>query len=1125
MGFTDNKLNYLANSMSNNQSNQSALKSLAAKPENWTGIGQKDLAAGNFSGVGPSDFAKLQSSAVTFTYNFPGLLGTIDFPAEPLPGQAVGFRSETWPYSLKWPWVIEQSVLPNLTGDEIGSYVANHALKTIESKGLFNLLVPGAIDGFVSISSQYSDSSQNIKQKDVNLGSDYDQSPQAAINAYNKLITNPVFPGSNLPVFFNNNHQNNTFILGPYSKTDILLGNGNNIIINSPVMFNSTTSIFQKNSQSTYPQKIWNEIFYPSAQGLKASNTINVGDGNNVIYYDSSIREIKTGNGDNIFLPSFGSFNWAYNNFQKQGGIFGENIAATNNTWLTPITQETALSDRSGYTLADRYAIISSFNANTTPDAQMVYVGTTAGAPNNPLTASGLVDASKVPTIGGQRIIGGKGNDVFYGIDPNFYASNPEAETGVSGDENRAVFRSQTGNTQNERFSYQNFETVIMAGGGGSDLFYLGNTTNLQADGTLYKGSYSYQIATSHTALATEADKKKLAFGNIDYGPDTIVVNLSSNVNSYTNSNQSFSQATGKDTSPIDLYKESMGVGKTLAKFYKIFDGLPGSKVIPWSDIVWGAVSGVESLVKLFTPPDPKPIQVDSTTLTQPLGSWKQAISINDWNPGTTIKIAVDPTITTGQDPTRWNNFQLSIDNPARSSDSVFGTGISFQRGGDQSPTKLFQLEGLGNDAFGYYSYDFGKDKYELITNNNLAFFGTIAIGVDGINPLKNYTAGNGFIFSSTDPTVEAMTDAGAYQFYWNDFSNSTINLDTARLSSRDITVQFDSRSLGWFWQPELVSSLPKGLTQTTDEEFTNSLSLDKSASKLWIEDIEGTWIFYTFDQFDTLVEAYKSSLLAKTFYQVGNERKNLISDDQAFTNSLVKGLDLLMPIMPDLSALQQTSGSAVQLVSLAQVTHIEAASENGNEGVRLFFKQDLASSPVYKIFIHNSGTGPIASSPEVQLSAALMRLEDAYKADINLDSVIGNTASEIIYNFNSVETMDMLSSLYMSVLERSPDSDGLSYWEQTVLNGASRQDLLFGFLDAEEFLDMQGSAKEFVDHLYAHVLNRKAETVGLNFWVNALENGSTFTEVLENFLVSDEFVVLATGTAEIAPIVSASDF
>ena len=623
-------------------------------------------------------------------------------------------------------------------------------------------MVPGAIDGFVSISSQYFDQ-KNIKAKDVNLGADYDASPQTAINAFNKLITDPIV--SQLPIMFGNNHQNNTFILGPYSHTDIFVGNGNNILINSPVMFNSITSIFQQNAQSTYPQKYWNEIFYPTAQGLKGSNTVTVGDGNNIIYYDSSIREIKTGNGDNVFLPSFGSFNWAYNNFQKQGGVYGERITPTDNTWLTPVTQETALSGRSGYTLEDRYAIITSYEGSRDPGAQMVYVGKTAGAPNNPVGAGGTIDSSKAPTIGGQKIIGGKGNDVFYGIDPNFYASNPEAGTGVSGDEHRTVFRSQSGDIKNERFSYQNFQTVIMAADGGSDLFYLGNLTNLQADGTLYKGSYSYQIATSHASLATEADKKKLAYGNIDYGPDTVIVNLSSNINSYTNSSQSFDQEKGKDTSPIDLYKEGMGVGKTLAKFYKIFDGLPGAKIIPWSDIIWGAVSGVETLVKLFAPADPKPIQLDSTTLTQPLGSWKQAIAINDWNPGTSLKIAVDPTITTANDVTRWSNFQLSIDNPARSSDSVFGTSISFQRGGDQSPTKLFQLEGLGNDSFGYYSYNFAKDQYELITNNNLAFFGTIAIGVEGINPLANYTAGNGFIFSSTDPNAVAMSQTGAYQF------------------------------------------------------------------------------------------------------------------------------------------------------------------------------------------------------------------------------------------------------------------------------------------------------------------------------------------------------------------------
>jgi len=97
--------------MSENQENNSVQNVLASKPASWTGIGQRDVLAASFNGTGPSDFSKLQASPVIFTYNFPGVLGTADFQSDALPGSPVGFNSQRWDYSLKWPWVIEQRVL------------------------------------------------------------------------------------------------------------------------------------------------------------------------------------------------------------------------------------------------------------------------------------------------------------------------------------------------------------------------------------------------------------------------------------------------------------------------------------------------------------------------------------------------------------------------------------------------------------------------------------------------------------------------------------------------------------------------------------------------------------------------------------------------------------------------------------------------------------------------------------------------------------------------------------------------------------------------------------------------------------------------------------------------------
>ena len=96
-------------------------------------------------------------------------------------------------------------------------------------------------------------------------------------------------------------------------------------------------------------------------QGSKGSNTINTGNGNSIIYYDSSFSQIKTGNGNNTFVPSFGSFNWAYNNFYPSDIINKVskylslhptfNVETSNATWLTPITQQAASENAGRYQL------------------------------------------------------------------------------------------------------------------------------------------------------------------------------------------------------------------------------------------------------------------------------------------------------------------------------------------------------------------------------------------------------------------------------------------------------------------------------------------------------------------------------------------------------------------------------------------------------------------------------------------------------------------------------------------------------------------------------------------------------------------------------------------------------
>ena len=99
---------------------------------------------------------------------------------------------------------------------------------------------------------------------------------------------------------------------------------------------------------------------------------------------------------------------------------------------------------------------------------------------------------------------------------------------------------------------------------------------------------------------------------------------------------------------------------------------------------------------------------------------------------------------------------------------------------------------------------------------------------------------------------------------------------------------------------------------------------------------------------------------------------------------------------------------------------------------------------------------------------------------------------------------------MYQAALDRQPDGDGLEYWASRLFDGSETVlDMANGFVTSTEFVTTYGALdnSQFVDLLYNNVLDRDADTTGLNFWLNELATGSTRAEVVVGFSESREFV------------------
>ena len=112
----------------------------------------------------------------------------------------------------------------------------------------------------------------------------------------------------------------------------------------------------------------------------------------------------------------------------------------------------------------------------------------------------------------------------------------------------------------------------------------------------------------------------------------------------------------------------------------------------------------------------------------------------------------------------------------------------------------------------------------------------------------------------------------------------------------------------------------------------------------------------------------------------------------------------------------------------------------------------------------------------------------------------------------NTDATKMEIGRLYLAVLDRVPDMDGLNYWFSNMQNGMSINDMANSFVMSDEFKNTYGnfqSNEAFVQTLYNNVLYRDADTQGLSYWVNELQSGQSEADVAVGFSNSEEFIKL----------------
>lgn len=174
----------------------------------------------------------------------------------------------------------------------------------------------------------------------------------------------------------------------------------------------------------------------------------------------------------------------------------------------------------------------------------------------------------------------------------------------------------------------------------------------------------------------------------------------------------------------------------------------------------------------------------------------------------------------------------------------------------------------------------------------------------------------------------------------------------------------------------------------------------------------------------------------------------------------------------------------------------------NNSQFVELMYRNVLGRPPEpaglsYWVNALNSGTSR---------ASALLGFADSpeFKAGTRL-SLEGYMTSDY-----SGENQAQVFRMYQAVFDRQPDATGFVYWLNK-LDGrtATMAEMASGFVASPEFQTAYGALNntDFVNALYLNVLGRPAEPQGLAYWVERLGNG-TFTRanVVAQFSDSPEF-------------------
>jgi len=110
----------------------------------------------------------------------------------------------------------------------------------------------------------------------------------------------------------------------------------------------------------------------------------------------------------------------------------------------------------------------------------------------------------------------------------------------------------------------------------------------------------------------------------------------------------------------------------------------------------------------------------------------------------------------------------------------------------------------------------------------------------------------------------------------------------------------------------------------------------------------------------------------------------------------------------------------------------------------------------------------------------------------------------EVMTEKTAVE--QFVTRLYKEVLGRDPEPTGLKYWTDVLLSGTPGAKVAHGFFFSKEFQNKPLTSEQYIDIHYRTLLDRTADPGGRSYWIDLMNLGMPRENIYSGFVNSKEF-------------------